>query len=26
MTVGQTYNKLEQFLNAVAQQQPAKGA
>jgi hypothetical protein len=26
MTVGQTYTKLEQFLNAVAQQQPAKGA
>lgn len=26
MTVGQTYNKLEQFLNAVSQQQPAKGA
>ena len=26
MTVGQTYNKLEQFLNAVVQQQPAKGA
>lgn len=25
MTVGQTYAKLEQFLNAVAQQ-PAKGA
>ena len=25
MTVGQTYTKLEQFLNAVAQQ-PAKGA
>lgn len=25
MTVGQTYSKLEQFLNAVAQQ-PAKGA
>ena len=25
MTVGQTYGKLEQFLNAVAQQQPAKG-
>jgi hypothetical protein len=26
MTVGQTYSKLETFLNAVAQQQPAKGA
>ena len=26
MTVGQTYNKLEQFLNAVVQQQPAQGA
>ena len=26
MTVGQTYNKLETFLAAVAQQQPAKGA
>ena len=26
MTVGQTYNKLEQFLAAVAQQQPAQGA
>ena len=26
MTVGQTYNKLETFLAAVAQQQPAQGA
>ena len=26
MTVGQTYSKLETFLNAVAQQQPAQGA
>lgn len=26
VTVGQTYNKLETFLAAVAQQQPAKGA
>jgi hypothetical protein len=26
MTVGQTYTKLEQFLNAVVQQQPAQGA
>ena len=26
MTVGQTYIKLEQFLNAVIQQQPAQGA
>ena len=26
MTVGQTYGKLETFLNAVAQQQPAQGA
>jgi hypothetical protein len=25
MTVGQTYNKLETFLGAVAQQQPAQG-
>ena len=25
MTVGQTYNKLETFLAAVAQQQPAQG-
>jgi hypothetical protein len=26
MTVGQTYSKLETFLAAVAQQQPAQGA
>jgi|TARA_B110000208_G_scaffold107089_1_gene132898 translation initiation factor IF-2 len=26
MTVGQTYGKLETFLAAVAQQQPAQGA
>ena len=26
MTVGQTYSKLETFLNAVSQQQPAQGA
>jgi hypothetical protein len=26
MTVGQTYSKLETFLSAVAQQQPAQGA
>lgn len=26
MTVGQTYAKLETFLNAVAQSQPAQGA
>jgi len=26
MTVGQTYNKLEAFLGAVAQNQPAQGA
>lgn len=26
MTVGQTYGKLEAFLGAVAQQQPAQGA
>tara|TARA_Y100000389_G_C17172966_1_gene370105 strand:- start:132 stop:368 length:237 start_codon:yes stop_codon:yes gene_type:complete len=26
MTVGQTYSKLETFLGAVAQQQPAQGA
>ena len=26
VTVGQTYNKLEAFLAAVTQQQPAKGA
>ena len=26
MTVGQTYSKLEQFLGAVAQQQPSQGA
>lgn len=26
MTVGQTYTKLEQFLAAVVQQQPAQGA
>ena len=26
MTVGQTYTKLEQFLNAVVQQKPAQGA
>ena len=26
MTVGQTYSKLETFLNAVSQQQPTQGA